>query len=161
MLQQPSFNVVTVFQSPACTTNINAPCDSLSLPSSSSLSPDVAALTTVAMATEEQAHHWGIWRQLGVKTPMLLEPYYWVCACVCSGVTVFIVVCSKPSDIFCRVIKRVSHRGIGAVESHTSTTTQEDKYNLEATMKAKGTLIFNVRPVTDLTTRKYNRGTIE
>ena len=108
-LQQPRFNVVTVFKSPDCTANINALCDthtciypythtlslSLSHPSSSSLSPAVAALTTVAMATEEQARHWGIWRQLGVKTPMLLEPYYWVCACACSSVTVFIVVCLK------------------------------------------------------------------
>ena len=108
-LQQPRFNVVTVFKSPDCTTNINAPCDthththrhtyihthSLSHPSSSSLSPAATALTTVAMATEEQARHWGIWRQLGVKTPMLLEPYYWVCACACSSVTMFIVVCLK------------------------------------------------------------------
>lgn len=76
---------------------------------------------------------------------MLLEPYYWVCACVCSGVTVFIVVCSKPSDIFCTIIKQVSRRGIGAVESHTLAAAQEDKYNLEGTMKAKGILIFNVR----------------
>lgn len=161
MLQQPSFNVVTVFQSPACTTNINAPCDSLS---------SFLFLTIARRGCPGCCCHGnrGAGPPLGdLETTWSKDPYVigalllGVCACVCSGVTVFIVVCSKPSDIFCRVIKQVSHGGIGAVESHTPTTAQEDKYNLEATMKAKGTLIFNVRPVNDLTTRKYNRGTTE
>lgn len=55
----------------------------LSHPKSSSLSPAIAALTTVAMVTEEQACHMGIWRQVGVKTPMLLELYCWECTRVC------------------------------------------------------------------------------
>lgn len=54
------FHVVAVFKSPACITNTNAQCDLLSThPSSSSQSPALAALTTVAMATKEQTHHCG------------------------------------------------------------------------------------------------------
>lgn len=112
-MQQPRFNVVTVFKSPACSTNIKAPCDTLPL-SSSFLFLTIASRGYPDCCChgnqEASPHHWGIWRQLGVKTPMLLEPYYWMCACVCSGVTEFIVVCSNGLIFFRTIIKQVSHR---------------------------------------------------
>lgn len=46
--------------------------------------------------------------------------------------------------------------GISAVTSHTLTTAQEDKYNLEGTMKVKYVLICNIRPVIDLPTGEYD-----
>lgn len=49
---------------------------------------------------------------------MLLDPYYLVWACVRLGVTLFIVVRSKRSDIFSTIIKLGSHGSIGAVKSH-------------------------------------------
>lgn len=46
--------------------------------------------------------------------------------------------------------------GISAVTSHTLTTAQEDKYNLEGRMKVKYVLICNIRPVIDLPTGEYD-----
>lgn len=59
----------------------------------------------------------------------------------------FIVVCSKPSDKFCTIIKRVSQGGIGAVESHTITMAQEDKHNLEGMAKVKHILLITLDPL--------------
>lgn len=84
----------------------------------------MAALTTVATATKEQARHQGIYRQLGVKTPVLLEPYYGVCVCACSGKTVFIVCVLKRTDILSTIIKLASnaqHR-----QGSTNTETRKD-----------------------------------
>ena len=99
---------------------------------------------------------------------MLLEPYYWVCACVCSGVTC----------VYCRALRTplISSlhnnktgfltRGEAAAaaarsKSHPLAAAREDKHNLEGTMKARGVLIFNVRAGIDLTIREYNGEAVE
>lgn len=100
MLQQPSFNVVTVFKSPACSTNINAPCDSLSL--SLSLSSFLFLTITSRGCPDYCCHgNQGAGPPLGdLETTWSKDPY--VIGALLLGVCLCVLECDC---VYCCVLK--------------------------------------------------------
>lgn len=76
---------------------------------------------------------------------MLLEPYYWLCACACWSAAACIVVCSQPSYVSGAIMKRVS-RGASVQSQAVRTSTQCREAN-ECLMKVRHMLISDIRPV--------------